>query len=79
MNRQELDPALAAANVALAGRHRREASSFSSIEAFAQNGTVAMTHLIFPLSSSNRLKLFSASGKPVAITGDLWKLRTIWK
>jgi hypothetical protein len=32
MNRQELDPALAAANVALAGRHRREASSFASIE-----------------------------------------------
>lgn len=32
MNRQELDPALAAANIALAGRHRREASSFASIE-----------------------------------------------
>lgn len=32
MNRQEVDTALAAANVALAGRHRREASSFASIE-----------------------------------------------
>jgi hypothetical protein len=32
MNRQEVDPALAAANIALAGRHRREASSFASIE-----------------------------------------------
>jgi hypothetical protein len=32
MNRQEMDPALAAANVALVGRHRREASSFASIE-----------------------------------------------
>jgi hypothetical protein len=29
---QEIDTALAAANVALAGRHRREASSFASIE-----------------------------------------------
>jgi len=32
MKIQEMDPALAAANVALAGRHRREASSFASIE-----------------------------------------------
>ena len=32
MNRQEVDTALAAANVALMGRHRREASSFASIE-----------------------------------------------
>ena len=51
----------------------------SSIEAFAQNGTIAMTNLIFPVSNNNRLKLFSASGKPVAITGDHWKLHTIWK
>jgi len=32
MNRQEMDTALAAANIALAGRPRREASSFASIE-----------------------------------------------
>jgi len=32
MKTQEMDPALAAANVALAGRHRREATSFASIE-----------------------------------------------
>jgi hypothetical protein len=32
MNRHDIDPALAAANVALAGRPRREASSFASIE-----------------------------------------------
>lgn len=32
MERQELDTALAAANVALAGRKKREAVSFASIE-----------------------------------------------
>jgi len=32
MSRQEMDTALAAANIALAGRPRREASSFASIE-----------------------------------------------
>jgi len=51
----------------------------SSIEAFAQNGTIAMTHLIFPWSQRNRLKLFSASGKPPAVTGDTWELRSIWR
>jgi len=51
----------------------------SSMEAYAQNGTIAVTNLIFPASNNNRVKLFSASGKPVAITGDLWKLHTIWK
>jgi sucrose-6-phosphate hydrolase SacC (GH32 family) len=51
----------------------------SSIEAFAQNGTIAMTNLVFPISGSNRIALFSASGKPVAVTGEIWKLRSIWK
>jgi fructan beta-fructosidase len=50
-----------------------------SIEAYAQDGTIAMTNLIFPMSGSNRLVSFSASGKPVAVTGDIWKLRPIWK
>ena len=51
----------------------------SSIESYAQNGTIAMTNLVFPNSGSYRITLFSASGKPVAVTGDLWKLRPIWK
>ena len=51
----------------------------SSIEAYAQDGTIAMTNLIFPTSSNSRVVLFSTSGKPVAVTGDLWKLRSIWK
>ena len=51
----------------------------SSIEAYAQNGTIAMTNLIFPVSTSNRIELFSANGRPVAVTGDIWKLRSIWE
>ena len=51
----------------------------SSVEAFAQSGTIVMTNLIFPQSSSNRLTIFSASGKPVMVTGAIWKLRSIWK
>jgi fructan beta-fructosidase len=51
----------------------------SSIEAYAQNGTIAMTNLVFPTSDSSRVALFSASGKPGTVTGDAWKLRSIWK
>lgn len=51
----------------------------SSIEAYAQNGTIAMTNLIFPASPSSRIEVFSKSGKPVAAKGTAWKLRSIWK
>jgi fructan beta-fructosidase len=51
----------------------------SSIEAYAQNGTIAMTDLIFPASQSSRIAIFSASGKAVSVKGDRWKLRSIWK
>jgi len=51
----------------------------SSIEAYAQNGTIAMTDLIFPASQSSRIAIFSASGKAVSVKGDRWKLRSIWR
>jgi fructan beta-fructosidase len=51
----------------------------SSIEAYAQDGTIAMTNVIFPPSDNSRLVFFSASGKPVAVKGDIWKLHTIWE
>jgi len=51
----------------------------SSIEAYAQNGTIAMTNLVFPTFSNCKLAFFSATGKPLAIKGDLWKLRSVWK
>lgn len=50
----------------------------SSIEAYAQNGTIAMTNLIFPVSDKNRIQLFTRSGKQVAVTGHIWKLHSVW-
>jgi fructan beta-fructosidase len=51
----------------------------SSVEAYAQNGTITMTNLIFPSSENSRLALFSASGKQLTVKGDVWKLSKIWK
>ena len=51
----------------------------SSVEAYAQTGTIAMTDLIFPPSQSSRIAVFSATGRAVAVTGDRWKLRSIWR
>jgi fructan beta-fructosidase len=50
-----------------------------SVEAYAQNGTIVMTDLIFPPSQSNRVESFSGSGKAVLVKGDIWRLRSIWK
>ena len=50
----------------------------SSVEAFAQGGTIAMTNLIYPGSQNNRIETFSGSGKPVIVKGQIWKLRSIW-
>ena len=51
----------------------------SSVEAFAQNGTIAMTDLIFPVSQGGWAEVFSANGKAVAVKGESWKLRSVWK
>ncbi|HTY84420.1 MAG TPA: glycoside hydrolase family 32 protein [Silvibacterium sp.] len=50
---------------------------WSSVEAYAQGDTIAMTNLIFPSSKKSRIVLF-ASGKSVAVSGDVWSLRSIW-
>jgi fructan beta-fructosidase len=50
-----------------------------SIEAYAQNGTIAMTNLIFPPSQNSKVRFFSASGKQLSVTGEAWRLRSIWK
>ena len=51
----------------------------SSVSAFAQNGTIAMTNLIFPTSPQARVVLFrKGGGKKVSVTGFAWKLRSIW-
>jgi sucrose-6-phosphate hydrolase SacC (GH32 family) len=51
----------------------------SSVEAFAQNGTIAMTDLIFPPSANSRMEVFPPDTKGVNVTGVIWELKSIWK
>ena len=51
----------------------------SSISAFTQGGTIAMTNLIFPVSPNARLVLFRKGGtQKVTVTGQAWMLQSIW-
>ncbi|HEY9127209.1 MAG TPA: glycoside hydrolase family 32 protein, partial [Acidobacteriaceae bacterium] len=49
----------------------------ASIEAYAQNETIAMTDLIFPPSTQATIEFLSRSGSN-AVTGKLWRLASIW-
>jgi fructan beta-fructosidase len=51
----------------------------SSVEAFAQNGTIAMTDLIFPVSSKSSVQTFPREAGATAVTGRMWTLRSIWE
>jgi fructan beta-fructosidase len=52
----------------------------SSVEAFAQNGTIAMTNLIFPPTTSNRIVFFPSSSPQTAnVHAHLRKLASIWQ
>lgn len=50
----------------------------SSVEAFAQDGTIAMTNLVFPPSARTRIMFFSRDGDKPVVKGDVWTLRSIW-
>ena len=47
----------------------------SSVEAFAQSGTLAMTELIFPPTSMNRVEVFGTA----TTSGRWWSLHSVWK
>lgn len=51
----------------------------SSVEAFAQDGTIAMTNLVFPRSQASQIAFFPKTAKPLVVTGEAWQLRSIWK
>ena len=51
----------------------------SSVEAYAQNGTIAMTDLIFPPSANNTIRPFPLDMKPNTVSGRVWKLKSIWE
>ena len=51
----------------------------SSVEAYAQNGTIAMTNLIYPLSTNSTIRLFPQDAKPMKFSGRVWELKSIWE
>ena len=51
----------------------------SSVEAFAQDGTVVMTDLVFPPSQENRVVVFSNRAGAVRVRGTMHQLRSVWK
>jgi fructan beta-fructosidase len=51
----------------------------SSVEAYAQSGTIAMTNLIYPVSSGNTLRLLPGSSSHGDVKARLWDLTSIWK
>jgi sucrose-6-phosphate hydrolase SacC (GH32 family) len=51
----------------------------SSVEAFAQNGTIAMTNLVYPSSISNRIVFFPSRPATAKVHAHLWKLSSIWE
>jgi len=50
----------------------------SSVEVFAQNGTIAMTNLIYPPSASNRIVFFPSDRETMKPHAHLWRLASIW-
>ena len=50
----------------------------SSVEAYAQNGTIAMTDLIYPSSSNNSVRQFPQEIKSMTFSGQVWELKSIW-
>ena len=51
----------------------------SSVEAFAQGGTISMTNLVFPTGTAARVEFFRDGGRgDDRVTGKAWRLRSIW-
>lgn len=50
----------------------------SSVEAYAQDGTIAMTDLIYPTSTNNNIRLFPSGPRTVKFSGRIWRLKSIW-
>jgi fructan beta-fructosidase len=51
----------------------------SSLEVFAQHGTISMTNLIFPAGASTQIRSFRTGGhQPTHLTGNQWPLHSIW-
>jgi fructan beta-fructosidase len=51
----------------------------SSLEAYAQDGTIAMTNLIYPSSPNFTIQIFPKDARTLNGTGRLWELKSIWE
>jgi sucrose-6-phosphate hydrolase SacC (GH32 family) len=51
----------------------------SSVEAFAQNGTIAMANLVYPPAAGNRIVFFPSGPETAKLHAHLWKLASIWQ
>ena len=51
----------------------------SSVEAYAQNGAIAMTDLIYPPSTGAKIQLFPDSAIAAEPKSHLWELKPIWE
>jgi sucrose-6-phosphate hydrolase SacC (GH32 family) len=49
----------------------------SSVEVFAQGGTVAMTNLVLPSGTGVRMEMFGAAG--LRGTFRMWELNPVWE
>jgi len=51
----------------------------SSVEAFAQDGTIAMTDLIYSTSPASSIQVFPVGIDAATLVGRAWELKSIWK
>jgi fructan beta-fructosidase len=42
-----------------------------------RNGTIAMTNLIYPLSTNSTIQIFPQDAKPMEFSGRVWELNSI--
>lgn len=51
----------------------------SSVEVFAQDGTIAMTNLVLPPMANVKAVAFREGGtKAIAVSGQSWRLKSVW-
>ena len=51
----------------------------SSVELFADGGSITMTDIFFPTEKFNNIRLFEKNGSAGLIEGTVYELRSIWK
>ena len=50
----------------------------SSIELFADDGSVTMTNLVFPPANAKGMNFYAKGGAPASSSAEIWTLRSIW-